>query len=113
MGVRAGLAARAPATTFRPPCREIGPAKGGLLRGRKSIVSCVAAIRGRGASPEGTMTRILLQVLALAVVALLPSVAGAQFPDPPGGRATVQDRWPQPAPANPPPVNQPQVNQPS
>ena len=42
-------------------------------------------------------------ILAAAGVALLPSLAAAQFPPPPAPRTTVQDRWPtlEPPPAQP------------
>jgi hypothetical protein len=46
------------------------------------------------------MKRQLLQVSMLAgTMAMLPSLAAAQFPSPPApSRAPVQDRWPQPEP---------------
>ena len=45
------------------------------------------------------MKRLLLQISMLAgAVALLPSLAVAQFPPPPAPPGTVQDRWPTPEP---------------
>ena len=54
------------------------------------------------------MKRQLLQISALAgVLALLPSLASAQFPPPPAPSSrTVQDRWPTP---EPPPTQQQQA----
>ena len=56
------------------------------------------------------MKRQFLHIPMLAgVMAVLPSLAMAQFPPPPAGRAPVQDRWPQ---SDPPITQQQQQAQP-